>query len=89
MVLTDCDRLDVSVRQRAKIELVYRRALGRRPDTVEIELADEFLRDLAEQLKAEGRSPEDLVLPEPLPEDVPPTSAAALTARLRELMSFR
>ncbi len=79
IVLTDCARLEGAARQRAEIQLAYRRSLGRRPDDAEIELAEELLRSLTTRLDAEGRPSEDLALPEPLPVDRSPTSAAAFT----------
>ena len=62
----------------ARVDLVYRRALGRSPDEEEAALAAGFLTRQSADLRADGASSAGLALPAPLPPNCDPYEAAAL-----------
>jgi hypothetical protein len=62
----------------ARIDLIYRRALGRSPEDEELALAAAFLVRQADDLRAADEDPASLALPIPLPSECDPFEAAAL-----------
>lgn len=64
---------------RRRVALCYRRTLGRPPSAEELTVAEDFLEAETRQLKAGQRSVAELAVPEHLPPNISPESAAALT----------
>ncbi|MEQ8788098.1 MAG: DUF1549 and DUF1553 domain-containing protein [Pirellulaceae bacterium] len=62
----------------ARLQLAYRRALGREPTADELHLAREFLTLQTAAITTESRSESQLASPLPFPADVAPAEAAAL-----------
>ncbi|MGL6095893.1 MAG: DUF1553 domain-containing protein, partial [Fimbriiglobus sp.] len=70
----------------AVVRVSYQRVLGRAPTSEEMTAAEAFLREQSREIAADGVPTAD-TLPEPMPPDVPPPTAAAVVDLVHALMN--